>query len=357
MYQSVELDKSHLQPSDDEIRDVPVLVIAYKKVETVRLVVDGLRHCMPKKVYVALNAPIEDSEEEIEICRQVEEVFQGIDWGAEVAFLRRTKNLPVALSYFGACDWFFDQVEAGIVLDDDCVPSPDFFRLVAFFKKNRSEFLEVGHINGTQFLCDEDLSAESRSFFPTRYASCWGWATWQGEWKGFERDLRTRITQKELWELCLQNCGDKLAARKVFWILDSYRERSLEGKVAPDWLWSLHLWAKTRQVVSPATNLVRNIGIGSLDGVTSEWTDRNQEASKSTDQEASHLTRFERKLVAATRRMGRLPEMIYGDGSLKVSRDYDRRIAKLYASVPLLVRWRFHCAEILRVLRRQTEPF
>ena len=335
--------------------NVPVLIIAYKKVETTKAVIEGLRRCLPTRVYVALNAPIPNSKKEKDSCRTVTKLFENIDWETEVKFLRRETNLPVTQSYLTACDWFFDQVEAGIVLDDDCVPSSDFSRLVAFFIKNRSTFSQVGHINGSQFVKQKSWLVEENSFFMTRYASCWGWATWRDEWKRFDRNLYTIISPEKLWDICLNNSGDKIAARRAFWVLFGFGKLPLEDRVAPDWLWTLHLWSSAREIVSPAVNLIQNVGIGSLEGVTYEWTKR--ESKISGLKKGDNLTQFESKVINASREFGTLPEVIQNNGDLKPCRTYEKKLAKLYVSISIMKRFKFYLGEVIRMLRGRSMPF
>lgn len=327
-------------------RRIPVLVIAYKKPETTSLVIDGLRECAPAQVFVALNAPRETSEAEIAKCAAVSALLERIDWHCELKVLKRTEHLANAMSYLGACDWFFGQVEVGIVLDDDCVPAPDFFRLLAYLHANRSSFLDVGHVNGMNFFEHGDLPPSADAFFLTRYASCWGWASWQSEWQRFDQDLRNKISQAELWRVCDQANPDRIAARRTFWIVNSLRGTSLDREgLPPDWIWTLHLWASGRKIVCPATNLVRNVGIGNTNGVSLE-------SRQTAKMKAGHrLSYFDRRMSKLTQQTGRLPEQIRCKPDAAVDLRFDRKMALIYGGVPMLQRWKFRLGEIIRRLR------
>jgi hypothetical protein len=57
--------------------------------------------------------------------RQV--IEQEIDWPCQIERLYSDVNQGCRLGVSRAITWFFEQVEEGIILEDDCVPHPDFF--------------------------------------------------------------------------------------------------------------------------------------------------------------------------------------------------------------------------------------
>ena len=50
-----------------------------------------------------------------------------VDWDCEVKTLFRDKNLGCKYAVSSAIDWFFENEEMGIILEDDCLPSQSFF--------------------------------------------------------------------------------------------------------------------------------------------------------------------------------------------------------------------------------------
>ena len=50
-----------------------------------------------------------------------------IDWPCRIEKLYSDVNQGCRLGVSRAITWFFEQVEEGIILEDDCVPHPDFF--------------------------------------------------------------------------------------------------------------------------------------------------------------------------------------------------------------------------------------
>ena len=54
-------------------------------------------------------------------------IEQEIDWPCQIERLYSDVNQGCRLGVSRAITWFFEQVEEGIILEDDCVPHPDFF--------------------------------------------------------------------------------------------------------------------------------------------------------------------------------------------------------------------------------------
>ena len=86
-----------------------------------------------------------------------------------------------------AISWFFEQVEEGIILEDDCVPHPDFFTYCATLLERYRNDTRVWSINGSQFLHPAESAAVFRrqgaDYWASSHADSWGWATWRRCWQ------------------------------------------------------------------------------------------------------------------------------------------------------------------------------
>ena len=105
----------------------PVLFVIFNRPDTTQKVFNAIRQAKPKQLFVAADGPREGKEGEKEKCEQVREIIEQIDWDCEVKTLFRDKNLGCKIAVSSAIDWFFENVEEGIILEDDCLPSQSFF--------------------------------------------------------------------------------------------------------------------------------------------------------------------------------------------------------------------------------------
>jgi hypothetical protein len=67
---------------------------------------------------------------EAEKCAAVRAIFNTVDWPFEVLKNYSDVNLGYRVRVSSGLDWVFEQVEEAIILEDDCLPHPTFFRFL-----------------------------------------------------------------------------------------------------------------------------------------------------------------------------------------------------------------------------------
>ena len=92
-------------------------------------VLKALRAVRPPVLYVVADGPRPTHPEDSERCRLTRQVVRdGIDWPCEQHHLWSDSNLGCGRSVPRGLSWVFEREEQVIVLEDDCVPEPTFFR-------------------------------------------------------------------------------------------------------------------------------------------------------------------------------------------------------------------------------------
>ena len=83
----------------------------------------------------------------------------------------------------GDKEWFFENEEEGIILEDDCYPSQSFFwfceELLTLYKYD----MRVWNIGGFK---PSFLKGDSFSYNFSRFTHFWGWASWADRWKHYD---------------------------------------------------------------------------------------------------------------------------------------------------------------------------
>ena len=106
----------------------PVLLIIFNRPETTRKVLEAIGRAAPSRLFVAADGPRSGSPTDKELCSQaLEAVQKGISWKCEVQYKVQEKNLGCGMAPAVAISWFFENVEEGIILEDDCLPADAFF--------------------------------------------------------------------------------------------------------------------------------------------------------------------------------------------------------------------------------------
>jgi len=234
----------------------PVSVFFYRRSDHLRQVMAKVREARPSTLFGISDGPKPGHPE---IQRGVEEsrrVFrEAIDWPCRWELLERESNLGSYLSVSGGLDWVFERVGETIVLEDDTVPDPTFFRFSAELLEKFRNDGRIGSICGSNF--DEPAAWPGpQSYRFTRYHHGWGWGTWARAWKLFDREekLLAQVPRirKENWP--------KLSRREWAYWERCFRRTYAKKLDAWDYRWTLSLWQHHMLCVVPRGNLVRNIG-------------------------------------------------------------------------------------------------
>lgn len=233
----------------------PILLIIFNRPELTRQVVDELSKWPRTRIYIAGDGPRSTVSQDAGLCGEAQETALALAQYHEVRTLFQTSNLGCAHGVSSAISWFFRHEQAGLILEDDCVPLRSF-DLFADLLLSRYEADErVMMISGNNFIWER--SAAPDEYYFMRHAHIWGWATWRRAWEKFDFEMADWPTMRGsdwLTETCR---GHKDATRywqKIF-------DRTSQGFIDTwDYRWVWSMWRNEGLAVAPSRNLVRNIG-------------------------------------------------------------------------------------------------
>lgn len=155
--------------------ETPILFLLFNRPETTYKVFSVIRKVKPKKLFIAADGPRNDNEKIL--CEKTRSIVDKIDWPCEVYTLFREGNLGCRKAISEALNWFFESVEYGIVLEDDCVPDISFFGYCTFLLEKYKHDTKITMISGSNHLLSSDI-AMIDGYFYSNYCNIWGWASW-----------------------------------------------------------------------------------------------------------------------------------------------------------------------------------
>ena len=244
--------------------DVPILFLVFNRPDTTKKVFETIRRIKPSRLFIAADGLRSGKQGEAQKCEEVRAIIiNGIDWHCEVNTLFRDNNLGCGPAVSGAITWFFEQVEEGIILEDDIIASDSFFyfakELLRLFRNDES----VWHIGGNSY----NSTKMTSTYYFSAYPHIWGWASWRRAWKNYRYSL-SDIDQGVFYERI--NKLFLTSSEKKFWI-DFYKEYF---KVADtptwDYQWTCRMWYNQGLAILPRVNLVSNIGFAETATHTSD---------------------------------------------------------------------------------------
>lgn len=235
----------------------PVLFLVYKRPDTTRQVFEAIRKAKPPRLYVASDGPKPDVPVEADKVQQVRDiVLNGVDWECEVKTLFREKNLGCKYGVSGGIGWFFENEEMGIILEDDTLPSQSFFCFCEELLERYHDDERIGIISGDNFQLGKQRTHDSYYF--SRYAHIWGWASWRRIWREYDVEMKQWPTVKsEGW------LSDILQDRKLVKYWHDIYDAVFNSKI-DTWDYQLNFsgWINSTINIIPNWNLVSNIGFG-----------------------------------------------------------------------------------------------
>ncbi|MFA6601254.1 MAG: glycosyltransferase family 2 protein [Candidatus Paceibacterota bacterium] len=250
-------------------KDVPkavpaVAFIIFNRPDYTQKVFDQIRTARPKKLFVIADGPRNPAE--ALLCKETRAIIDGVDWDCQVQKNYSVINLGLKKRISSGLDWFFENVKEGIILEDDCLPHPSFFRFAAEMLEKYQHDERIMMISGDNFL--PDLQIEDGYLF-SRFFSIWGWATWRRAWKKYDVHMES-WANPENKELIKKTFSQKYMAEIMIRDFD----RAYLGQASTwDIQWAYACLMSGGYCIVPKVNLVSNIG---LSGTHSEGGNQNR---------------------------------------------------------------------------------
>jgi hypothetical protein len=282
--------------------ETPILFLIFNRPDTTQKVFNQIKLIKPKYLFIAADGPRLKIEDEYEKCLEARSIIHQIDWDCEVKTLFQESNLGCGLAISSAINWFFINVEEGIILEDDCLPHIDFFNFCRKLLNNYRANSQIMQINGFNPF---GSYISSNKCFTTIYPRIWGWATWKNRWQNYSYKMNN-------WPSYISNKTQYLSRygfierhiRHHIW--KKTKNSLVVDNFASTWdyQWNFTIMMNNGLCIQPESNLIKNIGFSS----------------------GTHYSSNENRYSSV--QYGHLIQPILFDETLQKS--FDRKIHKLY---------------------------
>ena len=240
---------------------VAVLFLVFNRPDTTAQVFDAIRAARPARLYVASDGPRENRPGEAETVELVRSLVTQVDWPCEVKTLFREKNLGCKVAVSNAISWFFESEIEGIILEDDCLPGPDFFRYCEELLEKYRHDERVGLICGTNLYNLNYIFKRNQpvdSYYFGRTSSIWGWATWRRVWNEYDVNISDWPELRKS-----DSYRHNFSSRKWRFLCKTFDASNLNKVDTWDYQFGYLLLKSGRLSATPNVNLIKNIGFNS----------------------------------------------------------------------------------------------
>lgn len=294
--------------------ETPVVIFAFNRPEVARQTLAAVRAVRPTRLFLIADGPREGRPDDPLLVAATREVLDAVDWPCEVTRRHSTVNLGCEASIETGLDYVFSEVAEAMVIEDDCVADPSFFRFAQELLSRYRDDRRVWQISGNNFGVPERLF-EGSSYRFTAWGSVLGWATWADRWQthraNFTRDhhpahdprgsspVRTRPARPDTAGLVTPS------GRRHFADAATSQDVIIHGW---DKHWYLTMMTEGGLTITPRRNLVEHIGWGA--GATHGTSERSDHPAREIDFPLEHPTEvavdveLERELELVLSRVG-----------------------------------------------------
>ncbi|MDB5120206.1 MAG: protein containing nucleotide-diphospho-sugar transferase domain [Sphingobacteriales bacterium] len=235
----------------------PILFLIFNRPDLTTIVFEEIRKQKPKYLFVAADGPRNDHPGEDEKCAAARKsVIESIDWDCNVKTLFRAENLGCGNAVSEAISWFFEHVDEGVILEDDCLPNKSFFTFCSELLDRYRKDERIMHISGNNY--QNGKWRGEGSYYFSQFPHIWGWATWKRAWQGYDLSLKD-FPDFEKDRKIFKVVKDKIQAE--FW-LNVLRSGFTKTVDTWDYAWFFTFFLNNGYAILPNHNLVSNIGFG-----------------------------------------------------------------------------------------------
>ena len=235
----------------------PVVFLIFNRPDLTARTFGAIRAARPRQLRVVADGPRVGRAGEADLCRRARAVVDApgaVDWPCEVTRDYSDVNLGCGRRVSSGLGAAFEAFEEAVVLEDDCLPTPSFFRFCAEMLDRHRHDERVMHVGGSNVMVGR--SAGPHSYLYARYNPIWGWATWRRAWALYDFDVALWPqfdAEGRLDGLC-ETPTEAHYWRQRFAAVHAHEDDTW------DYQWTFACWSQGGLSVVPERNLVTNLG-------------------------------------------------------------------------------------------------
>ena len=245
----------------------PVALFVFNRPDTTARVFKEIAKAKPPKLLLISDGPRLNRPDEVKLVEMVRNIINQVDWPCEI--LRNYSDTNIGPGVHGCVssglNWVFSQVSEAIILEDDTLPTPTFFRFCQELLERYREDERIATIGGANVTLGTMPVSDSYYFF--KYTiPLWGWASWRRVWENQHQTmlLLQKFQNEGGFDLVHSNRRERM-----FWSV--FYTNIQANRIRHPWDCQLALsnWMQGQLSICPAVNLISNIGFNS-DGTNTQ---------------------------------------------------------------------------------------
>ena len=222
----------------------PVVLFLYQRPQATRKIIDLVIKAKIKKIYIFADGP-KSSQEKIITSQLKSLINHYIKKYPKTTFIPKfsSNNIGLKDNIISGLNQVFAKESAAIILEDDCIPSLDFFKFTTQMLTKYKNNPKIMSVTGTSL----NFSSQSSYDF-SRYIQVWGWGTWARAWQLYDPSLSAYKKTNQPFSLSTWYWQNIFSLTKKG-IIDTWCYQWTHAHITNQGL-----------TIIPATNLISNVG-------------------------------------------------------------------------------------------------
>ena len=230
--------------------EIPIVLFIYNRPAKTLKVFEEIRKIKPTQLFIVADGS-RNSTERLSVT-QTRAIAEMVDWSCELQLDFSEINLGCSDRIILGLNKVFEKVDQAIILEDDCLPHPTFFKFCEEMLMKYKDDEQIMHISGFNAMGSSPANA---SYFFSKYIiPPWGWATWKKAWNHQNLNLDT-------WQQ-IKTWAHKNISQEYFVDWTDLFEGARVDRKTWDTSWNVDVWKQKGLGIIPKHSLIQNIGFG-----------------------------------------------------------------------------------------------
>ena len=234
----------------------PVVLIMFNRPQLAILTLEAIRKVRPKKLFVIIDGPRSNRPNDKGLVESCRNLLALVDWPCDLVTISSSSNMGCRDRISSGLTEVFRSVDRAIILEDDCLPNISFFYFTQELLERFKDEPRIGLIAGTS--TPNSNSEIQESYYFTKHAQIWGWATWSRVWSTYDVDIKEwpKIRKSSFLKENLHTKRARATWRQNFNLVFSRKLNTWDYQLV------FNLWKHNLLSVTPSSNLISNLGFG-----------------------------------------------------------------------------------------------
>jgi hypothetical protein len=237
--------------------EIPLLLIVFNRPKLTKKLLKSIKSVKPKIIYIAGDGPRNNNLNDAALCNEVKETFNtDIDWDCKIIKKFRIKNIGLKDNINSALDWFFENEDMGIIIEDDCEINKSFFKFCEELLNKYKDNDKIKVISGNYYFAN---LLKKDSYYFSKCPGTHGWASWKRAWIENDKEMKSWRGYSDLiWLVYFFKFNIVKAHYFYKKFYESYH------KIINSWDYQLlySIWKSDGLIIRPYKSLSKHIGWG-----------------------------------------------------------------------------------------------